>query len=154
MSRLTQERRKISTDKLPTRRVQDSPLSFFVLRVAQFKESEGFFCRQATYKGNRSTWKPRKLLSPPGLVYLHKNRAWENWEKRRKRPRKARRWLQRRQGFVCPKPRIRFFCSKVLGFRSDPSRLKYRLLRDLVYKEAMCEGSNGNRLLNTAKAVP
>jgi hypothetical protein len=53
--RLTQERRKISTNELPTRRVQDSPLSFFVLRVAQFKESEGFFCRQATYKGNGST---------------------------------------------------------------------------------------------------
>ncbi len=30
-------------------------------------------------------------------------------EKKRKRPRKARRWLQRRQGSVCPKPRIPFF---------------------------------------------
>ncbi len=28
--------------------------------------------------------------------------------KKRKRPRKARRWLQRRQGSVCPKPRIPF----------------------------------------------
>ncbi len=47
--------------------------------------------------------------------------------KKRKRPRKARRWLQRRQRSVCPKPRIHFFGSRVLG--RDPSRLKYRLLR-------------------------
>ncbi len=30
-------------------------------------------------------------------------------EKKKKRPWKARRWLQRRQGSVCPKPRIPFF---------------------------------------------
>ena len=46
--------------------------------------------------------------------------------KKRKRPRKARRWLQRRQSSVCPKPRIQFFGSRVLG--RDPSQLKYRLL--------------------------
>ncbi len=46
---------------------------------------------------------------PPGLVYRHKKRAWESWEKKRKRPRKARRLLQRRQGSVWPKPRIPFF---------------------------------------------
>ncbi len=40
-----------------------------------------------------STGKPRKPLSLPGLVYR----------------RKARRWLQQRQGSVCPKPRIPFF---------------------------------------------
>ncbi len=27
-------------------------IEFFVLQVAQFKESEGFFCQRATYKGN------------------------------------------------------------------------------------------------------
>jgi hypothetical protein len=32
--------------------------------------------------------------------------------------------------------------------------LKYRLLRDLVYEEAMCEGSSGNGLPYAAKAVP
>jgi hypothetical protein len=47
-----------------------------------------------------------------------------------------------------------FFGSRISGFRSDPSWFKYRLLRDLVYKEAMCEGSTGNGLLNAAKAVP
>ncbi len=47
-----------------------------------------------------------------------------------------------------------FFGSGVFGFGSGPSRLKYRLLRDLVYKEAMCEGSSGNGLLYAAKAVP
>ncbi len=37
-----QERRKISTNELPTRKVQDSPLSFFVLRVTQFKKAKDF----------------------------------------------------------------------------------------------------------------
>ncbi len=74
--------------------------------------------------------------------------------KKRKRPRKVRRWLPRRQGSVCPTPRISFFCSRVFGFGSGPSRLKYWLLRDLVYEEAMCEGSSGNGLPYAAKAVP
>jgi hypothetical protein len=47
-----------------------------------------------------------------------------------------------------------FFGSQVFGFGSGPSWLKYRLLRDLVYKEAMCKESSGNGLLYAAKAVP
>jgi hypothetical protein len=74
-------------------------------------------------------------------------------KKKRKRPRKARRWLPRRQGSVCPQPRISFFGSQVLGFGSGPSRLKYQLLQDLVYEEAICEGSYGNGLPYAAKAV-
>ncbi len=49
-----------------------------------------------------------------GLTLLR--RAWESWEEKRKRPRKARRLLQQRQHSVCPKPRIHFFGSRVLGF--------------------------------------
>jgi hypothetical protein len=45
------------------------------------------------------------------------------------------------------------FGSQVFGLRSGPSRLKYQLLQDLVYEEAMCKGSSGNGLLYTAKAV-
>jgi hypothetical protein len=47
-----------------------------------------------------------------------------------------------------------FFGSQVFGLRSGPSRLKYWLLRDLVYKEAMWEGSSRDGLLYAAKAVP
>jgi hypothetical protein len=75
-------------------------------------------------------------------------------KKKRKRPRKARRWLQQRQGSMGPKARISFVGSQVFGLRSGPSQLKYRLLRDLVYEEAMCEGSSGNGLLYAVKAVP
>ncbi len=75
-------------------------------------------------------------------------------KKKKKRPRKTRRWLPQRQGSVCPQPRISFFGSRVLGFGSSPSRLKYRLLRDLVYEEARCKGSSGNGLPYAAKAVP
>jgi hypothetical protein len=32
--------------------------------------------------------------------------------------------------------------------------VKYWLLRSFFYKEAMCKGSTGNRLLYAAKAVP
>ncbi len=59
-----------------------------------------------------------------------------------------------RQGSMCPQPRIYFFGSRVFGFGSGPSRLKYRLLQDLVYEEAMCKGSSGNRLPYAMKAVP
>ncbi len=49
-----------------------------------------------------------------GLTLLR--REWESWEEKRKRLRKVRRWLQQRQRSVCPKPRILFFGSRVLGF--------------------------------------
>jgi hypothetical protein len=75
-------------------------------------------------------------------------------KKKRKRPRKARRWLPRRQGSMCPQPRISLFGSRVLGFGSGRSCLKYWLVRDLVYEEAMCEGSSGEGLPYAAKAVP
>ncbi len=145
---------KLSTDELPTRRGWDSPSSFFVLRVAQIEKAKDFFADELHTRA--STGKTRKPLSLPGLLYRHKKGTWESQEKetKRKRPRKARRWLQRRQGSVCPTPRIPFFGSRVFGLRSGPSRLKYRLLRDLVYEEAMCKGSSGNGLLYAAKAVP
>ncbi len=75
-------------------------------------------------------------------------------KKKRKRPRKARRWLLQRQGSVCPQPRISFIGSQVFRFGSGPSRLKYQLLRDLVYEEAMCKGSSRNGLPYAVKAVP
>jgi hypothetical protein len=39
-----------------------------------------------------------------------------------------------------------FFWFTSIWVLRDPSRLKYRLQRDLVYEEAMCEGSSGNGL--------
>ncbi len=47
-------------------------------------------------------------------------------EKKRKRPRKARRWLQQRQRSVCPKPRIPFFWfTSIWG--SEVTRLGYSI---------------------------
>jgi hypothetical protein len=58
-SRLMQERRKIGTDELPTRRVKRFAIKFFVLRFAQFKESEGFYTTSYV-QGQRSVCpKPR-----------------------------------------------------------------------------------------------
>jgi hypothetical protein len=54
--------------------------------------------------------------------------------------------------FRVPYTKNSLFGSRVLGLRSSPSWLKYRLLPG--YEEAMCEGSFGNGLLYAAKAVP
>ncbi len=61
---------KLSTDELPPIEVQDSPLSFFFLRVAQVKKAKDLFANELHTR--ESTGKPRKPLSPPGLVYRHK----------------------------------------------------------------------------------
>ncbi len=45
------KKEKLSTDELPPRGVQDSPLSFFCPTSRSSQEREGFFCRRATYKG-------------------------------------------------------------------------------------------------------
>ncbi len=53
---------------------------------------------------------------------------------------------------MCPTPRISFFGSQVFGFGSGPSWLKYRLLRDLVYEEAMCDGKFQKRTTLRSKS--
>jgi hypothetical protein len=104
-------------------------------------------------KGGREKEKKRKER-PRKVVCRHKKGDMRKEEKKRKRPRQARRWLLQRQGSVCPTPRNPFFDSRVFWLGRGPSWLKYRLLRDLVYEEAMCKGSSGNRLLYAAKAIP
>ena len=46
-----------------------------------------------------------------------------------------------------------FLVHEYLG-SERPVSFEYRLLQDLVYKEAMCEGSSGNGLPYAARAVP
>jgi hypothetical protein len=75
-------------------------------------------------------------------------------KKKRKRPRKARRWLREGKVPCALNQEFLFFGPRVFGFGRDPSRLKYRLLQDIVYEEAMCEGSSRNGLPYAAKAVP
>ncbi len=47
-----------------------------------------------------------------------------------------------------------FFWFTSSGFASDPSCLKYWLLRPFFYEEAICKGSTGKGLPYAAKAVP
>jgi hypothetical protein len=47
-----------------------------------------------------------------------------------------------------------FFGSRVAGFASNLSCLKYWLLRPFFYKEAICKGSTGKGLPYAAKALP
>ncbi len=47
-----------------------------------------------------------------------------------------------------------FFGSRVAGFASNPSLLKYWLLCPFFYEEAICKGSTVKGLLYEANAVP
>jgi hypothetical protein len=58
------------------------------------------------------------------------------------------------QPFPCPQPRIPFFGSRVVGFSSNPSCLKYWLMHPFFYEKAICKGSTGKGLPYAAKAVP
>ncbi len=73
--------------------------------------------------------------------------------KNQKRPRKARRWLPRRQGSVCPPPRISFLVHRYLG-SERPISIEESAPALFLYEEAICEGSSGNGLLYAAKVVP
>ncbi len=75
-------------------------------------------------------------------------------KREKKKTKEGKKVAPRRQGSVCPQPRNFFFWFTSIWVLRDPSRLKYRLLRDLVYEEAMCKGSSGNGLPYAAKAVP
>ena len=78
---------------------------FFVLRVAQVKKAKDIlptsYIQGQVQESQGSCWvrQGRSIATRRGHEKV----------KKRKRPRKARRWLQRRQGSVCPKPRLPFF---------------------------------------------
>ncbi len=153
-SRLTQERVNFITNKLPTRRVQDLPLSFFVLQVSQFKESKGFFA-------NKLHTRALEVRESQGSHWVRQGwsiatrREHDKVEKRKEKDQGRGEGGSSEGNVPCVlNQEFLFFGSQVLVFRSDPSRMKYWLLRDLVYKEAMCEGSTGNGLLNAVKAAP
>ncbi len=59
---------KLSTDELPPRGVQDSPLSFFCPTSRSSQESEGFFYRRATYKGKYGKAKENVGPTRAGLL--------------------------------------------------------------------------------------
>ncbi len=99
-------------------------------------------------KGGRE--KEKKKTKEGGLSPQEGGREKEE----KKKTKEGEKVAPRRQGSMCTQPRISFFGSRVFGFGSGPSRLKYWLLRDLVYEEAMCEGSSGNGLPYAARAVP
>ncbi len=56
--------------------------------------------------------------------------------------------------FRVPYTKNFFFWFTSIWVLRDPSQLKYLLLRDLVYEEAMCKGNSGNGLPYAARAVP
>jgi hypothetical protein len=103
-SRLTQERRKISTDKLPTRRVQDSPLSFFCPTSRSIQGKQRIFLPTSYIQGQWKYVKAKEAVESARAGLSHLGESVRKSRKKRKRPRKVRRWLQQRQVSVCPKP--------------------------------------------------
>jgi hypothetical protein len=93
--------------QVPTSYLQDSPSSFFC-PTAQVKKAKDYFLRQATYKGTyvEAVESARAGLSP-------KKGGREKGKKKTKEGEKV---APRRQGSVCPQPRISFFGSRVFGF--------------------------------------
>ncbi len=71
----------------------------------------------------------------------------------RRRNQKARRWLREGRVTCVLNQEISFLVNEYLG-SERPISFEYRLLRDFVYEEAMCEGISGNGLPYAAKAVP
>jgi hypothetical protein len=62
--------------------------------------------------------------------------------------------LRTRTTFHVSSTKNSLFGSRVAGFASNPSCLKYWLLHPFFYKEAICKGSTIKELLYAAKAVP
>ncbi len=130
---------KSSTDELPSIRFA---VEFFLSYESLKSRKRRNFLPTSYIQGQLKYRKPRKPLSPPGLVCCQKRGRWERkekkrkekyqgrwsvatkkgtWErkeKKRKRPRQMRRLLQRRQGFVCPTPRILFLVHEYLGLEA------------------------------------
>jgi hypothetical protein len=120
--------------------LQDSPSKFFFPTSRSTQERRKIWYRRATYK--KSKMIRRRVFCPTIFSIQGKRRIFI-------------RQATYKGNVPCVlNQEFPFFDSRVLGFRSNPSWLKHWLLRDWVYKEAMCEGSTGNGLLYAAKAVP
>jgi hypothetical protein len=74
-------------------------------------------------------------------------------KRKRKRPRKARRWLRKGKVPCVLNQEFLFWFTSIWVLR-DPSRLKYRLLHDFYTRKPCAKQSSGSRLLYAAKAVP
>ncbi len=79
--------RKKGKNQVPTSYLQDSPSCYFCPTSRSSQESERFFYRRATYKG---TYVEADESARAGLSPKKKG----NVRKKRRRPRKARRWLR------------------------------------------------------------
>ncbi len=139
---------------------------FFSYKPLHARKQRIFFYRQATYKVTyveavefRQGWsvstrrgreKEKKTTKEGGLSPqegdVRKKEKKKTKEGEKVAPVKARFRVSSTKNF--------FFWFTSIWVLRDPSRLKYRLLQDFVYEEAMCEGSSGNGLPYAAKAVP
>jgi hypothetical protein len=126
---------------------------FFVLRVAQFKKAEDFLY-------NELPTRAMEVRESQGSRWVHQ--GWSNATvdsvgklgREKKETKEGKKVAPAKATFRVSQMKNSFFWFTSSGVLRDPSWLKYWLLRYFFYKEAMCKGSSGNGLLNTAKAVP
>jgi hypothetical protein len=88
-SHFTQERRKISTNELPTRRVQDSPLSFFCPTSRSIQGKQRIFLPTSYVQGQWKYVKAKEAVESAraGLLPQKRDVRKLRKEKKRKRPR-------------------------------------------------------------------
>jgi hypothetical protein len=103
-------------------------------------------------RASLSQKKKKKKEKDQGRWSVATRRGREKEEK--KKTKEGERMAPAKARFRVPSTKNFFFWFTSIWVLRDPSRLKYRLLRDLVCKEAMCEGSSGNGLPYAGKAVP
>ncbi len=128
-------------------------VKFFLSYELLKSRKRRIFCQRATYKGKYGKAKEAIESAKAGLLPQKGDVRKSRKRKEKKKTKEGKKVAPAKARFRVPYTKNSFFCSQVFGLRSGPSRLKYRLLRDLVYEEAMCKGSSGHGLLYAAKAV-
>ncbi len=110
-SRFTQERRKFEYRRATYKKSTRFAFEYFCPTSRSIRESEGLFLPTSYIQGQWKYGKAKEAFeSARASLSTQKGDVRKSRkEKKRKRPRKARRWLQRMQGSVCTKPRIPFF---------------------------------------------
>jgi hypothetical protein len=114
------------------------------VEAVEFRQGWSVSARRGRQKEEKETTKEGGLSPQEGDV----RRFQKKLESRRQENGSAKERFR-----VSSTKKFLFLVHEYLG-SERPVSFEYRLLRDLVYEEAMCEGSSDNGLPYTAKVVP
>jgi hypothetical protein len=104
---------KLSTNELPTRRVQDSPLSFLSYESLNSRKAKYFFCQRATYKGKYRKTKEAVESARAGL--LPQEESVRKLRKEEKKTKEGKKVAPAKAMFHMPKTKNSFFLFTIIG---------------------------------------